>query len=121
MYIRYMEINIDLPDKIYEEINTMCEYNGITIIKYVFDCVLDNYNTMKYGDLNEKLNLNKEEPNNEIKEEPPKVEKKKVGRPKKEKKIEEKTVVEVKKEEITETIEPTVNKTIKRTRILKSR
>lgn len=80
-----MEITIDLPDRLYEEINEMCVYNGITITKYVFDCVLDNYNTMKYGDLNEKLGINKEEAP-KVEEKPKEVaEKKRVGRPRKKK------------------------------------
>ena len=84
-FVNIMEITIDLPDKIYDEIKQMCEFNGITIIKYAFDCVLDNYNTMKYGDLNEKLGI-KEEPKEETKNiETPIIEKKKPGRPRKKK------------------------------------
>ena len=122
-FVNIMEITIDLPDKIYDEIKQMCEFNGITIIKYAFDCVLDNYNTMKYGDLNEKLGI-KEEPKEETKNiETPIIEKKKPGRPRKKK---DEEILEKQKEEIkvvenkkVETIEPV--KTIKRTRILKSK
>ena len=121
-----MEITINLPDKIYEEINEMCVYNNITILEYIFDCVLDNYNTMKHGDLNEKLGIDKEE-KVVVSDKVDKVEKRKPGRPRKDKKVEEvQKEVKVVERKDDKTVhndveEPVVNKTIKRTRILKSK
>jgi len=78
-----MEISIDIPDKIYAEIKEMCEYNSIGVDDYIFNCTLDNFNIMKYGDLNEKI-MKKE--NVDAEEKPQvSVEKKKVGRPRKKK------------------------------------
>ena len=91
-----MKLEIDLPDRLYEEIRELCEYNNLTIDRYIIDCISDAYYTLKYGDLNLKINKDKEDfKNSEKKEVKPDVEKKKVGRPRK--KVEE--VVQTDKKE----------------------
>ena len=91
-----MKVEIDLPDRLYEEIRELCEYNNLTIDRYIIDCVSDTYYTLKYGDLNLKINKDKEDfKNSEKKEVKSDVEKKKVGRPRK--KVEE--VVQTDKKE----------------------
>lgn len=50
-----MEIKIDIPDKLYDEIKEMCDYNSLTIENYVTQTIMDNYYTIKFGDLNEKI------------------------------------------------------------------
>lgn len=50
-----MEVTINIIDRIYDQIKEMTQFNGITIEKYVLDCVLDKFNIMKYGDINEKF------------------------------------------------------------------
>lgn len=91
-----MKVEIDLPDRLYEEIRELCEYNNLTIDRYIIDCVSDAYYTLKYGDLNLKINKDKEDfKNSEKKEVKSDVEKKKVGRPRK--KVEE--VVQTDKKE----------------------
>lgn len=121
-----MEIILNIPDKVYNEIMEMCKYNNITIDDYIFNCTLDNFNIMKYGDLNEKLNINQEQPKIEKEEV---VIKKKVGRPRKKKEepnIEEKNIQienieEVKNNTNNAIIDDNKPKTIKRTRVLKTR
>ena len=91
-----MKLEIDLPDRLYEEIRELCEYNNLTIDRYIIDCISDAYYTLKYGDLNLKINKDKEDfKNSEKKEVKSDVEKKKVGRPRK--KVEE--VVQTDKKE----------------------
>lgn len=91
-----MKVEIDLPDRLYEEIRELCEYNNLTIDRYIIDCISDAYYTLKYGDLNLKINKDKEDfKNSEKKEVKSDVEKKKVGRPRK--KVEE--VVQTDKKE----------------------
>ena len=91
-----MKVEIDLPDRLYEEIRELCEYNNQTIDRYIVDCISDTYYTLKYGDLNLKINKDKEDfKNSEKKEVKSDVEKKKVGRPRK--KVEE--VVQTDKKE----------------------
>ena len=95
-----MKVEIDLPDRLYCEIREMCEHNNQTIDRYIVDCISDAYYTLKYGDLNLKINKNKEDfqTNKKIeekKETKSDVEKKKVGRPRK--KVEE--VVQTDKKE----------------------
>ena len=91
-----MKVEIDLPDRLYEEIRELCEYNNLTIDRYIIDCISDAYYTLKYGDLNLKINKDKEDfKNREKKEVKSDVEKKKVGRPRK--KVEE--VVQTDKKE----------------------
>ena len=95
-----MKIEVNLPDRLYEEIRELCEYNNQTIDRYIVDCISDTYYTLKYGDLNLKINKNKEDfqTNKKIeekKEAKSDVEKKKVGRPRK--KVEE--VVQIDKKE----------------------
>ena len=51
-----MKIEIDVPDRLYSEIRELCEYNNQQIDRYVIDCISDTYYTLKYGDLNLKLN-----------------------------------------------------------------
>lgn len=83
-----MEIKIEIIDRVYNEIEDMCNFNGITIEDYVLKAVMDNYYIMKYGDLNTKFKKNDEEKmKNETSDEVPK---KKVGRPKKTETINEK-------------------------------
>ena len=102
-----MEITIDIVNRTYEQIKEMCDFNGIAVERYVLDCVLDNFNIMKYGDLNEKF-----KPKEEVKaivKETPKIEeekpKTKVGRPRKVQVEEEvKPIVEEIKKELTEEI-----------------
>ena len=95
-----MKIEVNLPDRLYEEIRELCEYNNQTIDRYIVDCISDTYYTLKYGDLNLKINKNKEDFQTDKKIEEKKeaksdVEKKKVGRPRK--KVEE--VVQIDKKE----------------------
>lgn len=79
-----MKIEIDVPDRLYSEIRELCEYNNQQIDRYVIDCISDTYYTLKYGDLNLKLNPNKEDLNEKIVEKKATdVPKKKVGRPRK--------------------------------------
>ena len=78
----------------------MCEHNNQTIDRYIVDCISDTYYTLKYGDLNLKINKDKEDFKTDKKIEEKKetksdVEKKKVGRPRK--KVEE--VVQTDKKE----------------------
>lgn len=95
-----MKVEVDLPDRLYEEIRELCEYNNQTIDRYIVDCISDTYYTLKYGDLNLKINKGKEDLKADEKiiektEKKPDVEKKKVGRPRK--KVEE--IVKTDKEE----------------------
>lgn len=102
-----MKIEINLPKKLYEEIKELCEYNKISVEKYLYDCISDSFYTLKYGDLNIKMsNENKDVKVNETKIEDAVVEKKKVGRPRK--KVE--TCSEVKNAEVSEKEEGTLNK-----------
>lgn len=102
-----MKIEINLPKKLYEEIKELCEYNKISVEKYLYDCISDSFYTLKYGDLNLKMsNENKDVKVNEAKIEDVVVEKKKVGRPRK--KVE--TCSEVKNAEVPEKEEDTLNK-----------
>lgn len=71
-----MEVKIDIIDKLYKEIDEMCSLNSISVEDYIVNLVMDNYYTLKWGDLNEKLNK---------KEEKKETEKKKPGRPRKQK------------------------------------
>ena len=94
-----MKIEVNLPDRLYEEIRELCEYNNQTIDRYIVDCISDTYYTLKYGDLNLKINKDKEDLKNDEKivektEKKPDVEKKKVGRPRK--KVEEAVKTEIK-------------------------
>ena len=131
-----MEIKIDIPDKLYDELKEMCDYNSLTIENYVIETIMDNYYTIKFGDLNEK-NKNVRE-----KKEQPKVEEKKkeeivwydkegkvnevkqteVEKPKEEKKdTETETVKKVEKNEtVIEDTSKVTEKKIKRIRTLKS-
>lgn len=95
-----MKVEVDLPDRLYEEIRELCEYNNQTIDRYIVDCISDTYYTLKYGDLNLKINKGKEDLKTDEKivektEKKPDIEKKKVGRPRK--KVEE--IVKTDKEE----------------------
>lgn len=118
-----MKVEIEIVDKLYDDIVQMCQFNNITVEKYIVDSVMDNFYTLKYGDLNAKFQPNTEK--NEIK-----VEKKKVGRPRKEKNEEEiaksNEVLKVeenfnqKANDGKDVDEKLINK-IKRTRILKSK
>ena len=56
-----MKVEIDLPDRLYCEIRELCEHNNQTIDRYIVDCISDAYYTLKYGDLNLKINKNKED------------------------------------------------------------
>lgn len=131
-----MEIKIDIPDKLYEELKEMCDYNSLTIENYVIETIMDNYYTIKFGDLNEKIKNVRE------KKEQPKVEEKKkeeivwydkegkvnevkqteVEKPKEEKKdTETETVKKVEKNEsVIEDTSKVTEKKIKRIRTLKS-
>lgn len=131
-----MEIKIDIPDKLYDEIKEMCDYNSLTIENYVIETIMDNYYTIKFGDLNEKIKNVRE------KKEQPKVEEKKkeeivwydkegkvnevkqteVEKPKEEKKdTETETVKKVEKNEtVIEDTSKVTEKKIKRIRTLKS-
>lgn len=101
-----MKIEIDIPDRLFEDVKELCEYNDEPIDKYIVDCISDAYYTLKYGDLNLKLNKNKEETKktekiNKVGEKTV-VEKKKVGRPRK--KVEEVTETEIKEKPIIEEV-----------------
>ena len=98
-----MKVEVDLPDRLYEEIKELCEYNNQTIDRYIVDCISDTYYTLKYGDLNLKISKNKEELKTDEKivektEKKPDVEKKKIGRPRK--KVEEAVKTEIKEKQI---------------------
>lgn len=83
-----MQVILDIPDKVYNEIMDMCSYNNIVFDDYALDCILDNFNLMKYSDLNEKLGIVKEQKveSPKVEEKPKEVtEKKKAGRPRKKK------------------------------------
>ena len=102
-----MKIEVNLPDRLYEEIRELCEYNNQTIDRYIVDCISDTYYTLKYGDLNLKINKDKEDLKNDEKivektEKKPDVEKKKVGRPRK--KVEEAVKTEIKEKPMFEEI-----------------
>lgn len=98
-----MKVEVDLPDRLYEEIRELCEYNNQTIDRYIVDCISDTYYTLKYGDLNLKINKGKEDLKADEKiiektEKKPDVEKKKVGRPRK--KVEETVKTEIKEKQV---------------------
>lgn len=137
-----MKIEVNLPDRLYEEIRELCEYNNQTIEGYIVDCISDTYYTLKYGDLNLKISKDKEDLKTDEKivektEKKPDVEKKKVGRPRKKveeavkTEIKEKPMIEetvlnntkntvLKKEETINTIDEQLQNKIKRTkRVLK--
>lgn len=129
-----MEIKIDIPDKLYDELKEMCDYNSLTIENYVTQTIMDNYYTIKFGDLNEKIKNVRE------KKEQPKVEEKKkeeivwydkegkvnevkqteVEKPKEEKKDTETETVKEKNEPVIEDASKVTEKKVKRTRILKT-
>ena len=131
-----MEIKIDIPDKLYHEIKEMCDYNSLTIENYVTQTIMDNYYTIKFGDLNEKIKNVRE------KKEQPKVEENKkeeivwydkegkvnevkqteTEKPKEEKKdTETETVKKVEKNEsVIEDTSKVTEKKIKRIRTLKT-
>jgi len=80
-----MKITIEIVDRNYFQIDEFCKFNNIQIEDYIVQCVEDDFFTRKYGDLNEKLGINKEEAP-KVEEKPKEVtEKKKVGRPRKKK------------------------------------
>lgn len=100
-----MKIEVNLPDRLYEEIRELCEYNNQTIDGYIVDCISDTYYTLKYGDLNLKISKDKEDLKTDEKivektEKKPDVEKKKVGRPRK--KVEEAVKTEIKEKPMIE-------------------
>ena len=129
-----MEIKIDIPDKLYDELKEMCDYNSLTIENYVTQTIMDNYYTIKFGDLNEKIKNVRE------KKEQPKVEENKkeeivwydkegkvnevkqteVEKPKEEKKDTETETVKEKNEPVIEDASKVTEKKVKRTRILKT-
>jgi len=129
-----MEIKIDIPDKLYDELKEMCDYNSLTIENYVTQTIMDNYYTIKFGDLNEKIKNVRE------KKEQPKVEEKKkeeivwydkegkvnevkqteVEKPKEEKKDTETETVKEKNEPVIEDASKVTEKKVKRTRTLKT-
>jgi len=129
-----MKIKIDIPDKLYDEIKEMCDYNSITIENYVIQTIMDNYYTIKFGDLNEKIKNVRE------KKEQPKVEEKtkeeivwydkegkvnevkqtEVEKPKEEKKDTETESVKEKNEPVIEDTSKVTGKKVKRIRTLKS-
>ena len=129
-----MEIKIDIPDKLYDELKEMCDYNSLTIENYVTQTIMDNYYTIKFGDLNEKIKNVRE------KKEQPKVEEKKkeeivwydkegkvnevkqteVEKPKEEKKDTETESVKEKNEPVIEDTSKVTEKKVKRTRTLKT-
>lgn len=59
-----MVIKIDINDRLYQDISDLCQANNIKIYQYIIDVVMDNFYTLKYGDLNDKINekryINKE-------------------------------------------------------------
>lgn len=100
-----MKIEVNLPDRLYEEIRELCEYNNQTIDGYIVDCISDTYYTLKYGDLNLKISKDKEDLKTDEKivektEKKSDVEKKKVGRPRK--KVEEAVKTEIKEKPMIE-------------------
>ena len=97
-----MNITIDIIDRVYKQIKEMCDYNNISVEKYIVDCVMDNFNILKYGDLNEKINPKEKEEKVEEKQKIEEKPKKRVGRPKKVK-TEENSKEEPKEEPIVET------------------
>lgn len=57
-----MEIKIEIPNKLYNEILELCSYNNISFDDYIFDSIMDNYNSLIHVNLNEKIK-EKEEKN----------------------------------------------------------
>lgn len=53
-----MEITVNIVNRNYEQIKEFCELNKIKIEDYITQCVEDDFFTRKYGDLNQKLNIN---------------------------------------------------------------
>ena len=98
-----MNVSIDIIDRVYKQIKEMCDYNNISVEKYVVDCVMDNFNILKYGDLNEKLKPKEKEEKVEEKTKTEEKPKKKVGRPKKVKTEEKPKEEPIVKTKITET------------------
>lgn len=79
-----MEIKFEIIDKLYEDIKLMCDINHMTVENYISKCVMDNYYTLKYGDLNEKINgIKIKEKENFNENNITLQQKKKVGRPRK--------------------------------------
>lgn len=126
-----MKVEVDLPDRLYEEIRELCEYNNQTIDRYIVDCISDTYYTLKYGDLNVKINKNKEDLKTDEKivektEKKPDLETKKVedivNTEIKEKQVIDETVINntkdtvLKKEEIVNPIDEQLQNKIKRTK-----
>ena len=80
-----MKVELDLDKRLYNDIFLMCNSEENTMKEYLIECISDSFYTLKYGDLNEKLGINKEEAP-KVEEKPKEVaEKKKVGRPRKKK------------------------------------
>ena len=50
-----MRVEIELIDRIYNNICDFCEANGVDAYEYMSDAITEKYNLDKYGDLNEKL------------------------------------------------------------------
>lgn len=55
-----MIVEIYIIDRIYYNIQELCEINGFNVMEYMSDAIIERYNLDKYGDLNEKL-VKKEE------------------------------------------------------------
>lgn len=50
-----MILKIEINDRLYHDINELCQTNNIKVEKYVLDAIMDNFYTLKYGDLNDKM------------------------------------------------------------------
>lgn len=110
------EVKIEIANKLYNEILEMCKFNSITVENYVLNCVMDNFYTLKFGDINEKLQPKQEKSIDVTKSDDTKEEKKS------ETVITETAVSEVKKEEENNNENAVVTKTevkTKKRRILK--
>lgn len=57
-----MKVEIDIIDRIYYNIETLCSKNGTDILEYMSDAVVERYNLDKYGDLNKKIEKRAEKP-----------------------------------------------------------
>ena len=108
-----MEVKIQIIDKLYREICEMCEFNNTTVEDYIERLVMDDYYTLKHGDLNKKI-VKEEKVIEELPKKEEKIEETPKKTEKKPRKKKEEEKVETEKKET-----PVVEERIKRIRQLK--
>ena len=117
-----MKVEIDINNRLYDDIKEMCDLNGIVIEEYILNTISDSFYTLKYGDLNEKFNKKEEKEKETIVVVEETKEKKKTTTRKKSTKKEE-TIVNKEENEDKSVNEKDIDddepKTIKRKRTLK--